>query len=96
MQIHTEGPAYDHAAFRPWRIQALAFKAIRRLWPDYTLWRDFPYEYELDKLAIDVINGGPGLREWVDDAAATPADLDTLALFDEAAWLAERQAWLRY
>ena len=96
VQIHTEGPAYDHAAFRPWRIQALAFKAIRRLWPDYTLWRDFPYEYELDKLAIDVINGGPGLREWVDDAAATPADLDTLALFDEAAWLAERQAWLRY
>ena len=58
MQIVTEGPAYDHAAFRPWRVQALAFKAIRRLYPDYDLWRDFPYEYELGKLAIDVINGG--------------------------------------
>ena len=72
MQIVTEGPAYDHAAFRPWRVQALAFKAIRRLYPDYDLWRDFPYEYEHGKLAIDVINGGPLLREWVDDPAATP------------------------
>ena len=59
VQIHTEGPAYDHDAFKPWRIQALAFKAIRRLYPDYPLWRDFAYEYEHGKLAIDVINGGP-------------------------------------
>ena len=57
-------------AFKPWRLQALAFKAIRRLHPDYDLWRDFPYEYEFDKLAIDVINGSPLLREWVDDANA--------------------------
>ena len=35
VQIHTEGPGYDHQAFRPWRLQALAFKAIRRLYPDY-------------------------------------------------------------
>ena len=48
-------------------VQALAFKAIRNLYPDYDLWRDFPYEYEFDKLAIDVINGSPLLREWVDD-----------------------------
>ena len=71
--IHAEGPFYDHEAFKPWRLQALAFKAIRRLYPDYDLWRDFPYEYEFDKLAIDVINGSPLLREWVDDADASPA-----------------------
>ncbi len=64
--------------------------------PDYPLWRDFPYEYEQGKLAIDVINGGPSLREWVDDAAATPQDLDALASADEQAWLGERQAFLRY
>jgi uncharacterized protein YbbC (DUF1343 family) len=96
VHIHAEGPSYDHEAFRPWRLQALAFKAIRRLHPDYDLWRDFPYEYELGKLAIDVINGGSGLREWVDDAAAMPADLDVLAASDEAAWLEERQPYLRY
>lgn len=84
--LHAEGPGYDHAAFRPWRVQALGFKAIRALYPGYDLWRDFPYEYVFDKLAIDVINGGPGLREWVDDPQAEPGDLDAAAGADEAAW----------
>ncbi|MDE2403419.1 MAG: DUF1343 domain-containing protein [Sphingomonadales bacterium] len=86
LMIHAEGRFYDHRAFRPWRLQALAFKAIRALHPDYPLWRDFPYEYEFDRLAIDVINGGPAFREWVDDAGALPGDLDALAARDEAAW----------
>ena len=96
VQIHTEGPEYDHAAFKPWRLQALGFKAIRNLYPDYDLWRDFPYEYVLDRLAIDVINGGPGLREWVDDPAAEPGDLDALTTPDEAAWEEARRPHLLY
>jgi uncharacterized protein YbbC (DUF1343 family) len=96
VMIHTEGPAYDHSAFKPWRLQALAFKAIRRLSPGYDLWRDFPYEYELGKLPIDVINGGPLLREWVDDPAATPADLDALTVPDEQAWEEQRRPFLLY
>jgi len=83
---HAEGSFYDHDAFRPWRLQALGFKAIRRLYPGYDLWRDFPYEYEFGKLAIDVINGSPLLREWVDDAGAEAGDLDTLTDPDERAW----------
>jgi uncharacterized protein YbbC (DUF1343 family) len=89
LMIHAEGLFYDHHAFRPWRLQALAFKAIRNLHPDYPLWRDFAYEYEFNRLAIDVINGGPGLREWVGDAAAEPGDLDRAAAADEAAWDAQ-------
>ena len=96
VHIHAEGRFYDHRAFRPWRLQTLAFKAIRRLHPDYPLWRDFPYEYEFDKLAIDVINGGPALRQWVDDSAAAPADLDSITLPDEQAWAEERRQYLRY
>src|ERR1044072_2182609 len=96
VHIHAEGPFYDHSAFRPWRLQALAFKAIRRLHPDYDLWRDFAYEYELGKLAIDVINGSPLLREWVDDAAAGPGDLEASAVADERAWAEERRRFLRY
>ena len=96
LMIHAEGRFYDHAAFRPWRLQALAFKAIRRLYPDYEIWRDFPYEYEFDRLAIDVINGGPGLREWVDDAEADPGDLDALAAPGEAEWLDEVADLLLY
>ena len=69
---------------------------MRTLRPDYPLWRDFPYEYEQGRLAIDVINGSPLLREWVDDPAATAADLDALAAQDEAAWRDERDALLLY
>lgn len=97
LQIHVDDPAhYDHAAFQPWRLLALAFKALRRLRPDYPLWRDFPYEYEHGRRAIDLINGSPLLREWVDDPAAMPADLDALASRDERDWLAERQAFRIY
>lgn len=96
IQIHVEDSSYDHHAFRPWRLQALAFKALRRLRPDYALWRDFPYEYERDRLAIDVINGSDLLRDWVDDAAATPADLEALACRDEDSWRQERDAVLIY
>lgn len=95
VQIHAEGRFYDHRTFRPWRLQALAFKAIRTLYPDYDLWRDFPYEYAFGKLPIDVINGSLLLREWVDGQSA-PADLDALAASDERAWQAERKPYLLY
>ena len=96
LMVHAEQQFYDHDSFRPWRLQALAFKAIRRLYPGYDLWRDFAYEYEFDRLAIDVINGGPALREWVDDATASPADLDALAASDEVKWREEVAPLLRY
>jgi uncharacterized protein YbbC (DUF1343 family) len=96
LQIHVDDPAYDHDAFRPWRLQALAFKAVKGLRSDYGLWRDFPYEYERDRLAIDLINGSELLREWVDDAGAVAADLDALATPDEEAWREERESLLLY
>ncbi|HEY8555656.1 MAG TPA: DUF1343 domain-containing protein [Burkholderiales bacterium] len=96
LQIHVDGPGYAHETFRPWRLVAAAFKALRRLRPDYELWRDFPYEYERDRLAIDVINGSTLLREWVDDPSATAADLDALASADEASWREERESVLLY
>jgi uncharacterized protein YbbC (DUF1343 family) len=96
VQVHVDDPAYDHAAFQPWRVQALAFKAIRSLRPDYPLWRDFHYEYERERLAIDLINGSPILREWVDDPRAAPGDLDAVAGADERAWRAARTNHLIY
>ena len=96
LQVHAEDASYDHAAFRPWRLQALAFKAIRRLWPGYPLWRDFAYEYEHDRLAIDLINGSPLLREWVDDVNSGSDQLDAMATPDETAWNATRRDLLLY
>jgi len=96
VHIHAEGDSYDHTAFKPWRLQSLAFKAIRTLFPDYEIWRDFPYEYAFGKLPIDVINGSPLLREWVDDPAAQPGDLDATTIPDEQAWEEERKPFLLY
>ena len=96
IQVHVDDSAYDHAQFRPWRLVALALKALRSLRPDYELWRDFAYEYEHGRLAIDLINGGELLRKWVDDPAASAADLDALAVPDEEAWRREREATLFY
>ena len=96
VQIHVEDGCYRHALFRPWRLQALAFKALRQMLPDYALWRDFAYEYEFDRLAIDLINGSPLLREWVDDPAATPTDLDALSRADEEGWGMARREFFLY
>jgi len=96
LQIHVEDGAYDPAAFRPWRLLALAFKALRALQPGYPLWRDFAYEYEQERMAIDLINGGERLRRWVDDAAGQPGDLDREARQEEQAWRDEREAILIY
>jgi uncharacterized protein YbbC (DUF1343 family) len=96
VQFHVDDPAYDHEAFRPWRVMALAFKALRELRPDYPIWRDFPYEYETTRLAIDVINGSDLLRRWVDDPTTAPADLDAITEPDEKSWLEERRGSLIY
>jgi uncharacterized protein YbbC (DUF1343 family) len=96
VMIHAEAGFYDHGRFKPWRLQALAFKAIRRLYPNYPLWRDFPYEYEFDRLAIDVINGSTTLRDWVDAPASKPHDLEELAAADEAEWRREVADLLLY
>ncbi len=96
VQIHVENSGYQHHAFRPWRLQSLVFKVLRQQQPDYPLWRDFAYEYEHERLAIDVINGSTLLRDWVDDANAYPGDLDAIAEIDEQAWAVEREEFLMY
>ncbi|MEA1052208.1 DUF1343 domain-containing protein [Lamprobacter modestohalophilus] len=96
LQIHTDSVHYDHQRFRPYRLIALFLKALRLEYPDYPIWRDFPYEYETERLAIDFLSGSTGLREWVDDATTESADLDELLANDEQRWLEERAPFLAY
>jgi uncharacterized protein YbbC (DUF1343 family) len=96
VQIHVDDAIYSHENFKPWRLMALALKSLRALRPDYDLWRDFAYEYEHDRLAIDLINGSALLRQWVDDREAAPADLETIAVADEVSWFQERESCLLY
>ena len=97
VQIHVDRPSgYDHHQFKPWRLISLVFKALKSLDANYPLWREFHYEYEKDRLAIDLINGSSLLREWVEDDKATTQDMEVLALADEASWLEERRDYLIY
>jgi uncharacterized protein YbbC (DUF1343 family) len=96
IHIHTDHPDYRHHGFRPYRLIALFLKALRQIAPDYPMWREFEYEYVSDRLAIDVICGGDGLRNWVDDERAQPGDLESRLAGDEANWREERAAHLMY
>ena len=96
VQIHTDTASYDHHTFKPYRLAALLLKAIRLSSPDYELWHKLPYEYETERLAIDLLSGGTFLREWVDDSSSTAADLENRLAKDEQQWAETRQLLLRY
>ncbi|WP_069471484.1 exo-beta-N-acetylmuramidase NamZ family protein [Candidatus Marithrix sp. Canyon 246] len=96
IQIHTDNPSYKHQQFQPYRLAALLLKAIRLEYPDYEIWRKFAYEYETEKLAIDLLTGGTFLREFVDDPNITPAEFDQRLRKDEQQWAKIRQAYLLY
>lgn len=95
-QFHTDVESYQHDSFKPFRLTALMLKAIRELYPKYPIYREFAYEYVHDKLPFDVINGGPALREWIENKKAMPKDLDKALLKDEKAWVKTRQKYLLY
>ncbi len=95
-QLHTDFPGYNCTAFKPYRLIALMLKCIRELYPTYSLYRDFAYEYTTGRLAFDVINGGPELREWIENAKKTPADLEKSLKIDERAWIKLRRDFLLY
>jgi len=96
VQIHVADSGYRHQSFRPWRVVAAFLKALRTIHPQFHLWRDFAYEYEHGRLAFDVINGGPRLRQWIEAAGASAADLDTMTTLDEQTWREQCRASMIY
>jgi hypothetical protein len=96
IQIHTDHASYRHEQFQPYRLAALLLKAIRLEYPEYELWHHLPYEYEAERLAIDLLNGGTFLRNWVDDPGGEPADFDEHLKKDEHAWSQIRAPYLLY
>jgi len=96
LQFHTDFAGYRPSDFKPYRQVALMLKAIRTLYPKYQIYRDFAYEYVTDRLAFDVINGGPKLREWIEDPGSKPKDLEKLLKSDENSWKREMKKYFIY
>jgi uncharacterized protein YbbC (DUF1343 family) len=65
-QIHVR----DRRTFRPVLSAVALIEAFRASDPDRFAWRDPPYEYEHDRLPIDVLAGSPMLREQIEDGMA--------------------------
>jgi uncharacterized protein YbbC (DUF1343 family) len=74
----------DPDTFRPFDTYAALIYQIATLWPDRFEWLDPPYEYEYEKMPIDILAGNSEFREMVDSGG------DLLAFLNEK----EREAAL--
>jgi uncharacterized protein YbbC (DUF1343 family) len=77
----------DPRTARSYRTTLALLAAARRLAPDRFAWRPPPYEYETERMPIDILTGSPRTRLAI-DGGAEAADLDELAAVDAAAWTA--------
>ncbi len=79
----------DPAAVRSYALAVRLLMHIRSTFGDHFSWRQPPYEYETEKLPIDILAGGPQLREAVDayaesfDGVAAKAEGDPAACLEE-------------
>ncbi|HEY8280631.1 MAG TPA: DUF1343 domain-containing protein [Bdellovibrionota bacterium] len=96
IMVHTDFPGYKPEQFKPFRFVALMLKCLRELYPTYPIYRDFAYEYVMDKLAFNVINGGPKLKDWIENPSAGPKDLDKALRQDEQSWIKETKKFRIY
>lgn len=77
-QLHVTG----RDAFRPVDAAIALLCAFRDAIPDRTMpWRPPPYEYERDKMPIDILSGSDGLRRAV-DAGASPLEISVTCRLD--------------
>ena len=89
-QLHVT----DRNAFLPVRTTVEMLDEFRRQDPAKFAWRQPPYEYEHEKMPIDILYGSPKLREAVD--AGNIAPLITSSARDEDAFRKTRQPFLLY
>jgi uncharacterized protein YbbC (DUF1343 family) len=85
----------DRRAFNPVRTGLALLRGIVALHPADFAWKQPPYEYEHDRLPIDVISGGPWVREWAEGAHPW-SDLDAREKADTARFEADRRPYLLY
>jgi uncharacterized protein YbbC (DUF1343 family) len=81
VQVHVT----DRAVFESVTTYTAAIAAIAGLWPGHFAWKQPPYEYEPEKLPIDILAGGTRWRQQV-EAGLTPWQM-------KSGWLEELRAF---
>jgi uncharacterized protein YbbC (DUF1343 family) len=77
--------------FAPLRTTLALLATVRRLWPEALLWKPPPYEYEHEKMPIDCITGGDGVRALLE----RPLDPGELAARLQPLCDGRREEWRR-
>jgi uncharacterized protein YbbC (DUF1343 family) len=90
-QLHVT----DRHAFRPVITGAALIHTFRKLDPQKFAWRQPPYEYEHDKLPIDILAGSDVLRQQIEREVPIP-DIAASWGDDEQAFTRLRQKFLLY
>lgn len=85
----------DPEAFQPCLISLALLSAVLREAKTHFAWREPPYEYETERLPIDLILGDTGLRRAV-EGGAEPLDLREGWQGDLSRFQEERRAFLLY
>jgi uncharacterized protein YbbC (DUF1343 family) len=82
-QLHVT----DRRSFRPYYTTLALLRAIRELYPDRFTWRQPPYEYEAERLPIDLLTGDAAIREGLEQGLSI-GEL-------EAAWQPDLEGFLK-
>ena len=90
-QIHVT----DREAFRPVATGVALMTTFHQRLGERFAWRQAPYEYELEKLPIDILAGSSDLRVQI-EAGLALADIAASWRDDAAAFDRERQGFLLY
>ena len=69
---------------------------FHRAAPERPLWRQPPYEYEHDKLPIDILAGSPQLRQQIEAGTRARGGWPTAGAADERAFKDLRAPFLLY
>jgi uncharacterized protein YbbC (DUF1343 family) len=83
-------------AVRSYATTVALLASVRRLWPQTPLWRMPPYEYELDRMPIDILHGSSDLRLRLDAGIPDPQQLDDLVAVDHQQWRSRVAPFLLY
>jgi uncharacterized protein YbbC (DUF1343 family) len=62
----------DREAFRPYRTTLALIQALLELYPQHFQWKQPPYEYEPERLPIDLLIGDPAVRKALE--SGTPIE----------------------
>jgi uncharacterized protein YbbC (DUF1343 family) len=90
-QLHVT----DRRAFKPVLTGAALIGAFYRAQPGTPIWRQPPYEYEHEKLPIDILAGSPSFREQIESGMSATAMADSWRA-DERAFKERRAEYLLY